>query len=337
MKRVICLALVFCFVLSCLAGCGEKREMFNVKLEDHVTLTDYSSIVIDKTSKEFTDYVSRIFESYVSSAQAYDKLTEGIVKDGDTVNIDYTGKKDGKAFEGGTATGQNLVIGSKSFIDGFETGLIGKKIGSTVDLNLTFPTDYQSADLAGQKVVFTVKINYVQALPEKNEETAKKLGFADLAAMNKDLEENSVKNLVAQTLIEKSSVSKYSPKDKERYDKVYDDYMKSMQDYTTNYNQQYGTNITVDEMLYYNLGANASQLKANITSQMESEMILYATLDKEGLKVTKADVDETVKSMVNESTSEAQVRENYEEWTLEAITVERKVIDHLAKNVVTVK
>ena len=193
MKRIICLALIFCFVLGCLAGCGEKREMFNVKLEDHVELTDYKSIVIDKTSKEYTDYFNRIFESYVSSAQAYDKLTEGTVKDGDTVNIDYTGKKDGVAFEGGTAQGQNLVIGSKSFIDGFETGLIGKKIGDTVNLNLTFPQNYQSTELAGKAVVFTVKINYVQALPEKNEETAKKLGFADLNAMNADIEENLVR------------------------------------------------------------------------------------------------------------------------------------------------
>ena len=337
MKRIICLALIFCFVLGCLAGCGEKREMFNVKLEDHVELTDYKSIVIDKTSKEYTDYFNRIFESYVSSAQAYDKLTEGTVKDGDTVNIDYTGKKDGVAFEGGTAQGQNLVIGSKSFIDGFETGLIGKKIGDTVNLNLTFPQNYQSTELAGKAVVFTVKINYVQALPEKNEETAKKLGFADLNAMNADIEENSVKNLIAQNLIEESSVKKYSNKDKEKYDKVYDDYIANMQQYTAEYNKQYNTNISVDEMLYYNLGGTASELKANITSQMESEMILYATLDKEGLKVTKADVEATVKSMVNESTSEAQVRENYEDWTLEAITVEKLVIDHLAKNVVTVK
>lgn len=337
MKRIVCLALVFCFVLGCLAGCGEKREMFNVKLEEHVELTDYKSITIDKTSEEYLNFFQRIFESYVASASAYDKLTTGTVKDGDTVNIDYTGKKDGEAFEGGTATGQNLVIGSKSFIDGFESGLIGKNVGSTVDLHLTFPTEYQAKELAGQKVVFTVKINYVQAIPEKNEATAKKLGFTDLTAMNADIEENTIKNLIAQQLIEKSTVKKFSSKDKEKYDGVYNDYIASMQEYTASYNQQYGTNITVDEMLYYNLGASATELKANITSQMESEMILYAVLDKEGLKVTEDDVNETVKSMVNANTSEAQVRENYQSWTLEAITVERLVIDHLAKNVVTVK
>lgn len=337
MKRVICLALSFCLIIVCLAGCGEKREMFNVKLDEHVELTDYKAISIDKTSDEFLNYLQMIFENYVASASAYDKLTTGTVKDGDTVNIDYTGKKDGKAFDGGTATGQNLVIGSKSFIDGFESGLIGKAVGSTVDLHLTFPKEYQAKELAGQNVVFTVKINYVQAIPEKNDATAKKLGFDDFNAMNADLEENTIKNLIAQKLIEKSSVKKYSSKDKEKYDAVYNDYIASMQQYTASYNQQYGTNITVDEMLYYNLGATATELKSNITSQMESEMILYAVLDKEGLKVTEDDVNNTVKSMVNANTSEAQVRENYKSWTLETITVERIVIDHLANNVVTVK
>ncbi len=336
MKRIICLALVGCLLAVSLIGCGAKREMFNVKLEDYVTLADYDSFVVDKTSDIYNNYYKQIFETYVSGASAYDKATTGTVKDGDTVNIDYVGKKDGVAFEGGTANGQNLVIGSKSYIDGFESGLIGKEVGKTVDLNLTFPKDYQQTDLAGKAVVFTVKINYVQSLPEKNDATAVKLGFKDAAEMLADLDENALKNTIAQNLIQNSSVKKYSEKDKKKYDEVYDKYIANMQQYTADYNKQYGTNISVDEMLYYNLGGTASDLKASITTQMENEMILYATLDKEGLSVTEADVDETVKSMVNASTSEAQVRENYDSWTLEAITVEKMVINHLAEKV-TVK
>ena len=88
--------------------------------------------------------------------------TEGReVADGDTVNIDYTGYKDGEPFDGGSTNGAgaDLTIGSNTYIDGFESGLIGKKVGETVDLNLTFPEDYGVEDLAGADVVFNVTIN----------------------------------------------------------------------------------------------------------------------------------------------------------------------------------
>ncbi|NLG03497.1 MAG: trigger factor, partial [Clostridia bacterium] len=85
------------------------------------------------------------------------------VKDGDIVNIDYEGKKDGVAFDGGTAQGFDLTIGSHSFIDGFEDGLIGKKVGETATLDLKFPDNYtNNPDLSGQPVVFTVKINSIK-------------------------------------------------------------------------------------------------------------------------------------------------------------------------------
>ena len=84
------------------------------------------------------------------------------VKKGDTANIDYVGKKDGVAFDGGTAQGYQLEIGSGTFIDGFEDGLVGVMPGETVDLNLTFPKEYPSEELAGKKVVFKVKVNEIK-------------------------------------------------------------------------------------------------------------------------------------------------------------------------------
>ena len=90
-----------------------------------------------------------------------ENITNRAVQDGDTVNIDYTGTKDGVAFDGGSAKGYDLVIGSKNFIDGFESGLVGHNIGENVQLNLTFPADYNNKDLAGAAVVFDVKINSI--------------------------------------------------------------------------------------------------------------------------------------------------------------------------------
>ena len=78
------------------------------------------------------------------------KITSRAVKEGDVADIDFEGKKDGVAFDGGTAQDSYLEIGSDSFIDGFEDGLIGKKVGEKVKLNLTFPENYQNTELAGQ-------------------------------------------------------------------------------------------------------------------------------------------------------------------------------------------
>ena len=84
-----------------------------------------------------------------------------IVASGDTVNIDYVGKLDGVAFDGGTGQGYDLTVGSESFIADFENGMIGKTVGTTVDIEATFPEDYKSEDLAGKTVVFTVTLNYI--------------------------------------------------------------------------------------------------------------------------------------------------------------------------------
>lgn len=124
-------------------------------------LADYKGLEYTKQDVSVTD--AEVDEKVKSFLEAYpEKITDRAVKKGDNVNIDFEGKKDGVAFDGGTAKGFNLKIGSNSFISGFEDGLIGKKPGETVDLNLKFPDDYKnSEELKGAKVVFTVKINYI--------------------------------------------------------------------------------------------------------------------------------------------------------------------------------
>lgn len=103
----------------------------------------------------------QMIDQMLSSFTTYEDTDKKVVEDGDVVNIDYEGKVDGKTFEGGSAQGQDLEIGSGSFIEGFEEGLIGKKVGETVDLNLQFPKEY-TEELAGKKVTFTVTINSIK-------------------------------------------------------------------------------------------------------------------------------------------------------------------------------
>ena len=123
-------------------------------------MADYGTIKIEKAKidKQLQERINSLLEQYPSAEQ----ITSGKVKSGDTVNIYYVGKINGEEFEGGSCTketqpdGYDLEIGSGTFIAGFEDSLIGKEIGKTVDINVTFPENYSSDELAGKDAVFTV-------------------------------------------------------------------------------------------------------------------------------------------------------------------------------------
>ena len=138
------------------------------KLEDCIVLGDYKGLRLTKTVGQVTE---EEVDSYIQSQATAEEVTDenAAVQDGDTVNIDYVGKIDGKQFDGGSAQGSVLVIGSDTFIDGFEDGLIGMKKGETKDLNLTFPDDYGNTDVAGKAVVFTVTLNSISRAPEQDD------------------------------------------------------------------------------------------------------------------------------------------------------------------------
>lgn len=157
---------------------AEIEALKNVKKPDSlgtITLGAYDGIEISTdapytiTDEDVDGYIGYyILPGYIDSV-------EDAAKDGDTVNIDYVGKKDGVAFDGGTASGYDLVLGSQSFIDGFEDGLIGAKKGETRELNLTFPENYGNEELAGADVVFEVTVNDVKRVPELTDALAEQI------------------------------------------------------------------------------------------------------------------------------------------------------------------
>lgn len=143
-----------------------------------VELGDYKNLKVKKekvsvSQKEINETIDQILKNFAEK-----KKVKRAAKEGDEVIIDFLGKKDGVAFDGGKAEKFPLELGSKSFIPGFEEGLIGKKAGDELSLDLKFPKDYHAKDLAGAKVVFEVKIHEVRenVLPEINEEFLSKLG-----------------------------------------------------------------------------------------------------------------------------------------------------------------
>lgn len=155
-----------------------------------VTLGDYKNLKAKKpkvsvTEKEIDEIIERMRAGFAEK-----KEVKRAAKDGDEVVIDFVGKKDGVAFDGGTATDYNLTLGSNSFIPGFESGIVGKKIGETFDLELEFPKTYHVADLKGAKVVFTTTLKAIKevVLPEINDEFAAKAGpFKTVAELKADI------------------------------------------------------------------------------------------------------------------------------------------------------
>ena len=153
----------------------------SIEVGDKVTLGQYKGLEVVNSVRKVSDEEVDAYINYMMSTYSdLEEITDrDVVENGDVANIDYEGKKNGVAFSGGTAQGYDLAIGSGSFIPGFEEGLIGVKKGETVDLNLTFPENYPSADLAGAEVVFSVTVNgiYRKVTAELNEEYVAGLGI----------------------------------------------------------------------------------------------------------------------------------------------------------------
>ncbi len=137
-------------------------------------------------AKDVDEIIERMRENFVEKTEVKREA-----KDGDEAVIDFTGKKDGVAFDGGSAKEYGLKLGAGQFIPGFEEGVVGHKAGDEFDLDLAFPKDYHAKDLAGQKVVFTVKLHKVNELklPEVNDEFAAKCGpFTSADELRADIE-----------------------------------------------------------------------------------------------------------------------------------------------------
>ncbi len=144
-----------------------------------IELADFSAVEVTKETSAVTEAdVDEMIET-LRKQQSNWSLVERAAADGDRVNIDFEGFKAGVAFEGGSASGHELVLGSNSMIPGFEDGLIGQAAGAELDLDLSFPEAYHSEDLAGQAVSFKVKVNSVSApeLPELSAEFFAKFGI----------------------------------------------------------------------------------------------------------------------------------------------------------------
>ena len=155
-----------------------------VKLGDYKKLKAKSQAV-KVEAKDVDEIIKRMQQNFVDKTEV-----KRAAREGDEVIIDFVGKKDGVAFDGGSAKDFALKLGGGQFIPGFEEGVVGHKVGETFDLDLEFPKDYHAENLAGAKVVFSVTLHKVNELklPELNDEFAAKCGpFTDIKELKADI------------------------------------------------------------------------------------------------------------------------------------------------------
>lgn len=334
MKKAISLGLAILFTLS-LTSCGKQdRILYNgVKLSKITEICDYKGIEVDTSSDSFKDFYEDVLNTDIEDNKLYVKKTEGKVADGDTVNIDYEGKKDGAAFDGGTAEGADLVIGSNTFIDGFEDGLIGVSIGDTVDLKLTFPENYGNEELNGAKVVFTVKVNYITTDEQrKSEDYYAELGFDTHELYLKDAEKRATENFLYDYLCENSKVKEYPEEDIEI---IYTSMKNTIE---MNLNKNY----SMDFESYLNAqNTTEEEFKKEFTENqikplMDNLAVLYAVADKEKLTVSSDEMSDKIKEIAdlseNAAVTEEYIKEMYGEYNIESQLIYDKVIDFVYTN-----
>ena len=154
------------------AGEGEFSYIAVVEIYPEIALVDASGVSVDRMTSSIEDAdVDTMIEMLLSQQTQWTEVLRAAA-DTDQINIDFEGYLDGEAFDGGAAQGHDLVLGSNSMIPGFEEGILGMEAGKDKDITVTFPEDYNAAELAGKEAVFTIKVNTVSEAtkPELNEE-----------------------------------------------------------------------------------------------------------------------------------------------------------------------
>ena len=245
-------------------------------------------------------------------------VTDRPVAQGDTAVIDFEGFVDGVAFEGGKGENHSLEIGSHTFIDTFEDQLVGKNVGDEVDVNVTFPEQYQAADLAGKPATFKVKINEIKAkeLPELDDEFAKDVSEFDTLAeykesLKKDLEKK--KQDEAKRTKEDEAIQKIIDKSKmEIPEAMIDTQCETMIEEFAQRIAQSG--LSMDQYLQFSgltVDGLKEQVRPEALTRIQSSLVLEQIAKEENIEVSDADVDAEIEKMAKNYGMEADKLKEY--------------------------
>ena len=301
MKRLAAVILVIVLMMSALTGCGGKDRLLysGIKFENYIEVGEYKGIEVDTSSDDFVKVFDGVYAMDVEDYKLYKEVEEGVVANGDIINLDYSGKIDGVVFEGGTAEGAELEIGSGTFIDDFEEELIGVAVGETKDVTAKFPENYGKEDLNGKEAVFTCTVNSIRK-DMTIEEAYSELDFGSVEEYKADITKRAVQEYILNKITEKTKVKNYPEKDAELLrDAIFDFYVDL-------YKSQYGVNF---EDLIKSNGSTVEDYKSQIASEMvppmmDVNMIMYYILDTEELELLESTLN-------SQSTSQPVIAESY--------------------------
>ena len=331
----------------------EIKELENMKVPEEpkvsemgkITLPDLKSITVtvspmeNVTQEEVDSAINQALEENLTSVQ-------DAAKEGDTVNIDYSGSIDGKKFDGGTAEKQDLKLGSGQFIPGFEDQLIGKKAGDTVTVKVTFPEKYQNADLAGKAAEFEVKVNEVKRQPELTDEWVKNYDgtTAETVESYRDQIREQLQNrkeFAYHSEIQDQAIQQISDKTKVELSKTIQDYAKA-----------YILNAQLNQYKQYGMGAadvinmsgkTVEQFKedayANADAYAKQLFIMRKIADEQNIRATDELLDELAKaesSLTGEETNRIKLIEQYGKELVEEAAIRNKVMEYIESQI-TVK
>lgn len=289
----------------------EKGQSFiftaTVAVKPEITLGEYKGIEVDKadTSVSNEDVEAEIKKTLEQNARTID-VEDRPVADGDTAVIDFTGYVDDEEFEGGSGKDFSLVIGSHSFIDTFEEQLIGKNIGDEVDVNVTFPENYQADHLAGKPALFKVKINAIKGkeYPELNDDLVQDISefenVADYKAdVRKQLEESKEKHArrvkedaVVDQVIENATV--------ELPDPMVDTQARRMVDELARNIQRQG--LSMEMYLQYtgmNMDKLLEQARPQAIKNIKTRLAMEAVAKAENITISDEELDAEFEKMAN--------------------------------------
>lgn len=313
---------------------GEGKDFVftaTVARKPEVTLGEYKGVTVDKieisvSDEEIEEELKKTQEQNAREINIEDRP----VQDGDTAVIDYEGFCDGVAFAGGKGENHPLVIGSHSFIDGFEDQLIGKSIGEECDVNVTFPEQYHAAELAGKPAVFKCKVNAIKAkeLPELDDEFASEVSeFDTLAEYKEDIKKNLTekKEKEAKTKKEDQAVEKaVANATMEIPEAMIQSTQEQMAEDFAYRLQSQGLKL---EQYFQFTGLNQKtfleQMKPQAEKRINTRLVLEAIVKAENITVSDEEIEEELKKMSEQYHMEIEkIKEYMGEENLKNMTLD---------------
>lgn len=287
----------------------EKGKPFiftaEVAKRPEVTLGKYNGVTVTKIDTSVSDEeVDAEIEQQRNANARTVTITDRAVAEGDTAVIDYEGFVDGVAFEGGKGENHPLEIGSHSFIDTFEDQLVGKNAGDEVEVNVTFPEQYHSADLAGKPAIFKVKINEIRAkeLPELNDEFVQDVSeFDTMAEYREDTKkklqerkENAAKGTkedeAIQKIIDKSKMEIPEAMIDMQAENMIEEFAQRIQAQGMSFDQYMQfSGMTIDKM--------KEQVRPEALQRIQSSLVLEQIAKEENIVVSDEEVDAEIEKM----------------------------------------